>query len=153
MTSNLKDNLLKNNIGMMKFKGLLAGSISLNGYSPDLLKNAVQQYSRRGELSKCEWCVVELDIFSECGGEPIRTNNINRLIVQTCEDIGVAEPTLPIYIGKLVREWDNDRNSGKGVDRLALLKIVNLISNSPKSYLLNDIKAVYQDGLEYSEIT
>jgi hypothetical protein len=153
MTSNLKDNLLKNNTGMMKFKGLLAGSISLNGYSPDVLKSGVQKYGRRGELEKCEWCAVELDLFSECGGEPIRTNNINRLIVNSCEDVGIANPMLPIYIGKYVREWTIHRNSGNGLDRIALLKMVNMICQSKKIRLLTDLKATYKDGINIDTIT
>ena len=31
-------------LGKMLFKGLLAGSISLNGHSPDVLKSGVQKY-------------------------------------------------------------------------------------------------------------
>jgi len=137
----------------MKFKGLLAGSVSLNGYSPDLLKSGIQKYSRRGELTKSEWCAVELDLFSECGGEPIRTNNINRLIVICCEDIGVAEATLPIYIGRLVRHWDKHRTSGNGEDRLALLKMVKMINDSPKIRILSDIRAVYGHAISHKQIT
>ncbi len=153
LNSHLKDKSLKNNTGMMKFKGLLAGSISLNGYSPDVLKSGVQKYSRRGELEKCEWCAVELDLFSQCGGEPIRTNNINRLIVISCEDVGVANPMLPIYLGKYVREWNQSRSSGTGEDRLALLKMVNLISKSKKIRILSDVRAVYKNSLTDESIT
>ena len=153
MKRNLKDNLLKHNIVNMKFKGLLAGSISLNGYSPDILKSGIEIYNRRGESEKCEWCAVELDLFSECGGEPIRTNNINRLIVITSEDIGIAGPNLPIYVGQLVREWEINRNNATKKDRTALLKLVKMINNSPKSRLLNDIKATYDEGVDNQIIT
>jgi hypothetical protein len=144
MTSHLKDkSLIEAN---MKFKGLLAGSISLNGHSPDVLKSGVQKYCRRGETEKALWCAVELDLFSKCGGEPIRTNNLNRLVVICSEDVGVAEPTLPIYIGKLQREWEQNRQSNNNQDKQALLKIVRMISESPKISLASDIRAVYHHG-------
>lgn len=149
MTSNLKDKVLidaKEKLAKMQFKGLLAGSISLNGHSPDVLKSGVQKYCRRGETDKAEWCVVELDLFSECGGEPIRTNNLNRLVVICSEDVGVADPTLPIYIGQLLRDWELNRNAKNGLDRQALLKMVRMISHSPKIRLLSDIRAVYCHG-------
>ena len=156
MTSNLKDNLLKTNISKMKFKGLLAGSVSLNGHSPDLLKRGMQYYGHLGELEKCEWCVVELDLFSECAGEPIRTNTINRLIVSCCKEIGLMEPTLPIIMGRLVREWDTHRNSEAGgprLDRISLLKMIRLLTSSHKIQLPNEIRAVYNQSLSYTQIT
>ncbi len=144
MTSHLKDKSLIE--CKMQFKGLLAGSISLNGHSPDVLKSGVQKYCRRGETEKAEWCAVELDLFSKCGGEPIRTNNLNRLVVICSEDVGVAEPTLPIYIGQLLREWEQNRQLDNHLDQQALLKIVRMISESPKIRLVSDIRAVYLHG-------
>ncbi len=136
----------------MQFKGLLAGSISLNGYRPEQLRVGVQQYSRLGQLDNCRWCAVELDLFSQCGGEPIRTNNINRLSVLASQEIGLACPTLPILLGKYLRQWETHRQSDGGLDRLALLQTIQLLVTAPKSSLVDNLRTVYSLGLETTSI-
>lgn len=55
--------------GEMVWKGLFGGSLSWNGVKLDVLKSGMQKYLRRREKEKMIWCMIELDLFSECGNE------------------------------------------------------------------------------------
>jgi hypothetical protein len=62
--------------------------ISANGYKLPILKSGLQKYIRRGNTYKALYCAGELDLFKNInGGERIRTNFFNRLIVILLEDI------------------------------------------------------------------
>lgn len=65
---------------------------SVNGYSLDVLKSALQKYIRRGETIKALYVAGELDMFADAGhsGERIRTNFIHRLMIIFLEDISLA---------------------------------------------------------------
>lgn len=64
---------------------------SLNGYSLDVLKSALQKYIRRGLVDKAIYSGNELSFF-ECvdGGGRIYTNYIHRLMIIMLEDIGLS---------------------------------------------------------------
>jgi len=149
----------------IKLRSKRFGDVTLHGMEFDILKSALQKYIRRGECEKAIWSAIELDWYrllelnenefqlayqkqwgidsdklkSEIShAKANRTNLINRLRVIVVEDIGMANPLLPIQADKLLSEWESGRQSMR-----AIVNLTELLCRSPKSRFLSDLKGVY----------
>src|SRR3989338_2414396 len=145
----------------MKYIGPSIGGISWNGVATDILKSAIQKYVRRGLLEKANWCLVELDLFSEIlfkskdkklnkSVRGFQTNVVNRLIIMTCEDVSIGNPFLPILMEKLFKEWSKvreDINNREKRRKILLEMTINLVK-SQKSRELSHLKTAYYQIFE-----
>lgn len=83
---------------------------SLHGFRIDVLKSALQKYTRRSNYEKTIFCAQELDLFAEIsGGERIRTNFIHRLMIIFLEDIGLGGIAFWSEIDELIDVLLNER--------------------------------------------
>jgi hypothetical protein len=101
---------------------------SLNGFSVDVLKSALQKYIRRGNVDMAIYAGIELDLFQyEEGGNRIYTNLIHRLMIIYLEDIGLSAFTiwkdLDIMFDKLLL-----KDSKKEIKTEILINIINILS-------------------------
>lgn len=78
---------------------------SLNGYQLKVLRSALQKYIRRGNLDKAIYVGIEMDTFAFIkGGEAIRTNLLNRLMIIALEDIGISNIATLMLVSKLYQK-------------------------------------------------
>jgi hypothetical protein len=144
----------KDCLGQMKYCGLLSGSVSYQGHSVNIIRGTLEDSLRHGS-SDLLYLMMELDMFRLCGGESIRTNMMNRIIVTASDYMGIAEPRLPIYIEQLVSEWDSQREKGgsdSNESNKKLVAIYKLIEGSRRreGYGIRDIYNIYAMGPQYA---
>lgn len=140
----------------MKYKGFRGGSLSWNGFSLDVLKSAVQKYVRRGLFEKALYCVTEIDLFHELyqrdgekGVKAISTNLVNRLLIISVEDIGIGNPSLPLAIDPLVKEYMSTRFGNSNRRREILYSLTHLLCNSKRSRELSHLRTVYSQVFSF----
>lgn len=140
-------------LGHMKYCGLLSGSVSYHGHSVDILRNHLEESLRHGS-SDLYFLMRELDYFGLCGGESIRTNMMNRVVAMASHCMGIAEPQLPIYLEKLVWEWETYRESDVERADQTLLAIYRLVEGSRRreGFGIVDIYTIYVVGSQYDSI-
>ena len=72
-------------IGKLAYHGILSGSVSYHGNSPEMLRRCLDLSILRSDIKTGRWCVLELDRFKEVGGELAengwRVGNIDATIV------------------------------------------------------------------------
>jgi len=67
-------------------------SISVHGYSIQILKSGICKYCRRSNNDKLKWCIMEMALFNNHPkGKGLITNLINRLKILLMEDISFEE--------------------------------------------------------------
>jgi len=71
---------------------------TVNGYSFDVAKSAMQKYARRGMPLECMYAMAEMNFFKWIdGGKGSFTNFYNRMRIILLEDVGIASPhAIPI---------------------------------------------------------
>ena len=91
----------------------------------------LQKMIRRGKLNEAITSMIEC---VECGNV-FKSNVVNRLAkVIVSEDIGLANPLLPLYCSKVVKKYDKGELTNDD-----LLKLVETLVKSKKSRLIDDI--------------
>jgi len=140
-------------LGQMKYCGLLSGSVSYHGHSVDILRNHLEESLRHGS-SDLYFLMRELNYFRLCGGESIRTNMMNRVVAMASHCMGIAEPQLPIYLEKLVWEWEKYRGSEVERADRTLLAIYRLLEGCRRreGFGIQDINTIYVIGPQYDSI-
>jgi len=91
----------------------------------------LQKMIRRGKLNEAITSMIE------CveSGDVFKSNVINRLAkVIVSEDIGLANPLLPIYCSKVVKKYDKRELTNNDI-----LQLVYILVKSKKSRLLDDL--------------
>jgi hypothetical protein len=87
---------------------------SLNGYSLDVLKSAVQKYARRSQLDKLLWSIFEFDTLLSHNFTKdtirIRTNLHHRMLIIFLEDIGPPGIQYTDYMNDIFQTLDSCRN-------------------------------------------
>lgn len=136
------DNINKiSNMRLSVFNG-----ISMNKIKVDILKSGLQKYIRRGMLEKCLYCLVELDMFKKLNDKKVkglRSNIRNRIIVILNEDIGISKWEIYERIDKLLKLWEENRNSEDDNERKYLIEIINYLVNSEKIRLCSWVKGYF----------
>jgi len=129
------------NMRLSVFNGL-----SMNKIKVDILKSGLQKYIRRGMLEKCLYCLVELDMFKKLKDKKVkalRSNIRNRIIVILNEDIGISSWEIYERIDKLLKLWEENRNSEDDNERKYLIEIMNYLVNSEKIRLCSWVKGYF----------
>jgi hypothetical protein len=122
-------------------------SISFHLHRSDDLISALQKYIRRGELEKAVYVGIELEMFSsylntdkDRLAKAMITNFVNRLRCIMVEDIGIADPSMPIRFDRLFSEFENTRHKDA---RRCIYQMIRMLCEAPKIRLISDIKAVF----------
>ena len=139
-------------IGKLAYHGILSGSVSYHGNSPEMLRRCLDLSILRSDIKTGRWCVLELDRFKEVGGEPLRTNLVNRLICAIPKYIGNDSPINVLLIDKLVERWTTVRYQDSNEGRCLVLQMLELLLISPRSTYLLEYQKVYHDILDYPEL-
>lgn len=130
------------------------GSISYNGFKSDLLKSCIQKYVRRSEFDRGIYFLVELDLFKGfeelknnkiIGGENIRSNMRNRLLIILGEDICYNDWRLWIKCGELIKKWDQCRLDEDNMDRVYLVNMFKILCDSDGYRSCSFLKSFYND--------
>lgn len=140
-------------LGSMKYHGILSGSTSFHGKSPELLRKCLDLSILRSDLATSRWCVLELDRFKLVKGEPLRTNLINRLIYSIPKYLGNSNPDIIPKVDQLVTQWEKVRKHNGIADRQVLLHILQILVSTPINTRLVEYQTVYYDMLNYQDIT
>ena len=140
------------NLGKMEYHGILSGSISYHGKSPELLRKCLDLSILRCDVETSRWCVLELDRFKLVKGEPLRTNLVNRLVYCIPRYVGNSIPTLIIQVNKLVEQWDQVRKLSGSMDRQLLLQVLQLLLDAPRQTVITEYAKVYHEILSYPDL-
>ncbi len=126
-------------------------STSLNSLKSDALKSGVQKYIRRCNLEKALYCTAELDLFKVIKHDrkirALRSNLRNRLIIILCEDIGISDWRIYTKINKLLKKWEDTRESDSNIDRKYLMEIIHYMANSEKLRITCWLRKYYSSAL------
>jgi len=115
-----------------------------NGYDLHELLSALQKCIRRGLEEQAVFFAVELDGFGSSGS----TTLWNRLKIIASEDIGCANPIMPILIETLERSYLRAKEKlNDDSYRLFLVNAVVCLCRSPHSRIVDDLlHVVYDDS-------
>jgi hypothetical protein len=95
-----------------------------SGYPLDIVKNAIQQYARRGMATKMLEAVSEIDSFKIY--DDGRINMINLLKVILFEDVSFSQVGAFTTVCEKIKKWEDDR------DEKMLAEIVSIIAHAKK---------------------
>ena len=117
--------------------------ITINGYSFDVTKSAMQKYARRGMPVECMYSMVEMYFFKWIpSGKGSFTNFVNRIRVILLEDVGVASPHAIPLANNLIKELRNANNLSSALPKLAWL-----VSNSLHGRLFSFVRRYYKNNI------
>lgn len=112
-----------------------------NGYTVDVVKSAIQKYSRRGMFSECVYAMVEMYLFKfHETGKSLYTNFCNRIKVVCLEDISLNLNGL-VYLNKLLTDLGNERE----VYCETIVKIADFLCNTLKCRMYSHLRILYSD--------
>lgn len=132
------NNSSRGNMGLMIYKGPMAGSLTWSGKSIDVMKSVLQKGIRRRLINTALIAAIELYRMNEVGGRCIQSNMFNRLAVITVEDIGIANLHLVQFaLGVLIKD---ERHLAQ------LTSLVKLLAQSQKTRLASHLWTVYTNG-------
>jgi len=113
------------------------------GYSPYDLVSALQKDIRRGNEYEALFWVVKLESL----GKKKVKEAWNRLKVIASEDIGAANPNMPVIIETLEKQYYDAKKRESDAYRLFLTNAIVILARSKKSRIVDDLL-----NLVYGEI-
>ena len=122
-------------------KGDVEPPQTLRGYYLDEVISAVQKEIRRGNEYQAVYWALELESF----------NNKalwNRLKIIATEDIGLANPTFPLLIFVLEKNYFDTYKKKSNASKLFLIQAVLLLSRSPKNRIVDDLFAIIDSNIK-----
>lgn len=115
-----------------------------NGYDLHELLSALQKCIRRGLEEQAVFFAVELDGFGSSGS----TTLWNRLKIIASEDIGCANPIMPILIETLEKSYLKSKEKlNDDSHRLFLVNAVVCLCRSPHSRITDDLLHIIYDSV------
>ena len=115
------------------------------GYDLHELLSALQKCIRRGMEYEAVHFALELEAFGKSGP----TILWNRLKIIACEDIGPANPTMPLLVDLMLRQYQTEKAKlVESSDRLFLVNAVVCLCRSPKSRITDDLLCVVSNERE-----
>ena len=105
------------------------------GYSPYDLGSALQKDIRRGNEYEAMFWAVKLESLGKKG----QTRVWNKLKVISSEDIGPANPMMPVIIETLEKQYLDARKRRSDAHRLFLTNAVVILVRSRKSRIVDDL--------------
>jgi replication-associated recombination protein RarA len=120
------------------------------GYDLHELFSALQKCIRRGMEYEAVHFAAEIEAFGKSGP----TILWNRLKIIACEDVGPANPVMPLIIDLLFRQYQTEKSKlGDSSDRLFLVNAVVCLCRSSKSRIADDLlNIVYAEREEGKHI-
>jgi hypothetical protein len=110
-----------------------------SGYPLDVVKNAIQQYARRGMATKMLEAVSEIDGFKIYGDG--RINMINLLKVILFEDVSFSQVGAFTTVCEKIKKWEEDD------DEKTLAEIVAIIAHAKKLRMPTHLEINYNIDL------
>lgn len=131
---------------LMEYHGPFGGTRTHHGHKLDIIKSALQKYTRRNEPVKAIRCALEMDIFHTLGSvtKGIRTNMINRLRIISCEEFADSNPNLVIMADEFIGCWMENRDIDPTKGQCALIHLIRAFSQVNKSRMLSFIRGTYK---------
>ena len=114
------------------------------GYDFFELLSFLQKAIRRGKEYEAHHCAVHLEKFNP-------TALWNKLEVIASEDIGVANPILPLIIRILRLQYEEAAIDERDSYRIFLSNAIILLSRSPKSRVADDLLRVVYSEIQYED--
>ena len=114
---------------------------TVRGYYLDEVISAIQKEIRRGNEYQAVYWALGLESF----------NNKalwNRLKIIATEDIGLANPTFPLLIFVLEKNYFDTYKKKSNDSKLFLIQAVLLLSRSPKSRIVDDLFAIIDSDIK-----
>ncbi len=109
------------------------------GYDLHELLSALQKCIRRGMEYEALHFAIELEEFGKSGP----TILWNRLKIIACEDIGPANPTMPLLVDLMLKHYQAEKAKlVENSDRLFLANAIVCLCRSPKSRITDDLLTV-----------
>ena len=116
------------------------------GYNKYQLLSALQKDIRRGnEIEALHWAV-----HLEKGG--YKTELWNRLVIIASEDIGIANPIMPVIIETVRKHYEEAVKRRHSSYRVFLSNAIINLCRSPKSRVADDLLWVVYTDIEYNEV-
>ena len=146
-------------IGKMVYRGLLSGSVSYHGHSLDQLRTWFLRAIESNDFHSALACVVELDLFSRCEGESIRTNMMNRLTTLISETLTPSSDTL-VQLGDHIRTWEaTRRDEDSSTPHRALVELIHQMHHiystdtmNPMNTHIQDQRTLYHEGPRQNQL-
>lgn len=150
--------------GEMVYYGMKGANKTLHGYTPSLIKSALQKNVRRGFTDQGIMCAFEMWKFSVIDGYQLVHNMYNRLVIIACEDLSPYSLIVQSYVCNWVVNWvhghtdftqgllsgdasSNNNPSGKQIEKYydpaRLAGMVYVLSKAPKSRVASHIFKSY----------
>lgn len=136
-------------LGQLVMGNGIPGSLSYNGFKVDLLKSAMQKYTRRCNFEKLVYCMIELDLFSRLGEctKLIRSNMRNRIMIILCEDISIANWRIIPKVNDCIQKWESTRHALNSLESIKeLIKICKYFDQCERIRYCDYLKCIYRDG-------
>jgi hypothetical protein len=114
-----------------------------SGYPLDIVKNAIQQYARRGMATKMLEAVSEIDGFKIY--DDGRINMINLLKVILFEDVSFSQVGAFTTVCEKIKKWEDDREDNSEDEKM-LAEIVAIIAHAKKLRMPSYLRINY--GIE-----
>lgn len=122
-------------------EGIIGPPQTTRGYNLDEVISAIQKEIRRGNEYQAVYWALELESF----------NNKalwNRLKVIATEDIGLANPTIPLLIFVLEKNYFDTYKKKNNLSKLFLTHAILLLSRSPKSRIVDDLLSIISSDIK-----
>jgi len=117
------------------------------GYDIFELLSALQKDIRRGKEYPALFWAVELESFEPNGPTMVW----NRLKKIASEDIGCANPIMPVIIETLEKQYDKARKKGDDSCRLYLSNAVIILARSPKTRITDDLLTFVYGRIQHED--
>ena len=122
---------------------------TVNGYSFDVVKSAMQKYARRGMPVDCMFVMAEMNFFKVLeGGKSSYTNFYNRIRVILLEDVGIASPAAIPIANKLLKSLRQTTNPFP----VEVPQLAWLMSNSLHYRMYSLVRAFYWENRPDAEV-
>ena len=113
----------------------------MRGYNLDEVISVIQKEIRRGNEYQAVYWALELESFN---------NKVlwNRLKVIGTEDVGLANPTIPLLIFVLEKNYFDTYERKNNVYKLFLIHAILLLSRTPKSRIVDDLLSTISSDIK-----
>ena len=126
-------------------EGIIGPPQTMKWYNLDEVISAIQKEIRRGNEYHAVYWALELESFNN-------KTLWNRLKVIATEDVGLANPTIPLLIFVLEKNYFDTYKRKTNLSKLFLIYAILLLSRSPKSRIVDDLlRTISSDITDYNK--
>ena len=122
-------------------EGIIGPPQTMKWYNLDEVISAIQKEIRRGNEYHAVYWALELESFNN-------KTLWNRLKVIATEDVGLANPTIPLLIFVLEKNYFDTYKRKTNLSKLFLIYAILLLSRSPKSRIVDDLLSTISSDIK-----